>query len=117
MEAEGEDQLFVVWGVAPDYFEVVGVPLIEGRGFVEGEDVDGEQRVIINEVLASRYFPGDSAVGRRVRIPDVDGLIVAQTRALTHLQNRPSHKRSHLLSICCTPNRLVSPKHPVRPVR
>jgi len=67
---EEEDELLITWGVAPDYFEVVGVPLAEGRGFMEGEGLEGEEVVIINEVMANKYFADQEVVGRRLRVDD-----------------------------------------------
>src|SRR5262249_62113644 len=50
--------------IGPHYFEAVGVPLVEGRGFTEDE-VEGSRRVaVVNEAFARRYWPGQSAVGR-----------------------------------------------------
>ncbi len=67
---EDDDQLLIVWGVAHDYFEVVGVPLIEGPGFAEGMDTEAERDVIVNDTLARRYFPDGFAVGQQLRIGD-----------------------------------------------
>jgi predicted permease len=47
------------------YFETMGIPLLEGRDFAD-RDVDGGQAVaIVNDVLARRFWPEGSAVGRR----------------------------------------------------
>ena len=52
--------------VTPGYFRTLGIPLIEGRDFTEA---DGrEQRVtIVDQALARQYWPGKSAIGKRVR--------------------------------------------------
>ena len=51
--------------VSPDYFRTVGVPLISGR-FFGGEDrPDTPSVVLINRSMAERYWPGESAVGKR----------------------------------------------------
>jgi predicted permease len=48
--------------VSPGYFDVLGIPLIEGRPFV---DADASRSVaIVNQALARRYWPDDTAVGR-----------------------------------------------------
>jgi predicted permease len=53
--------------VSPGYFETLGLPLIAGRTFNEG-DVDGQpRRIIVNETMARRYWPDGSAVGRFIR--------------------------------------------------
>jgi predicted permease len=50
--------------ITPDYFRVVGTPLLEGRWF-NGDDRDGTALVtIVNRVFAKRFFKGD-ALGKR----------------------------------------------------
>jgi putative ABC transport system permease protein len=49
-----------------DYFAVMRVPLVAGR-FLDARDVAGApQTVIVNESFQRRYFPNESAVGKRV---------------------------------------------------
>ncbi len=51
----------------PRYFETMGIRLIEGRYF---DDRDGEGApgaVIVNQTTARAYWPGQSAVGHRVK--------------------------------------------------
>jgi putative ABC transport system permease protein len=69
-DGEGGDQVLVIWGVAPDYFDVVGLPLTRGRGFLEGDGSGGEEVVIINEEVARRVFPDQDAVGKRIQVGD-----------------------------------------------
>lgn len=49
-----------------DYFDVMGVPLIEGRSFTRDEVDNGRPVVVVNETFARRFWPGQSAVGRTV---------------------------------------------------
>ena len=51
--------------VAPDYFVTMGIPLIAGRTFSSD---DPETVVIVNELLARRYWGNDSPIGRRFRL-------------------------------------------------
>ena len=52
--------------VGADYFAVVGVPILYGRGFTD-DDVRQERRVaIVNETMARQYWPEGSAVGRLI---------------------------------------------------
>jgi len=68
-EAVEADPLLVInWGVAPGYFGLVGLPLLQGREFTDEDGRDGEAPIIINETVASRYFPGVDPVGRRLLV-------------------------------------------------
>ena len=51
--------------VAPDYFATMGIPLIAGRTFSSD---DPDTVVIVNEVLARRYWGSGSPIGRRFRL-------------------------------------------------
>ncbi len=53
--------------VSPDYFRVMRAPLVRGRLFSE-TDQDGQPPVaLIDETTARRYWPGQDALGRRLR--------------------------------------------------
>ena len=59
--------------VGEGYFDALGVPLLEGRPFDDTIDTPGALRVaIVNEALARRFWPGRSAVGRRIRPGSAD---------------------------------------------
>ena len=61
----GEDRELPVNFVAAGYFETLQIPLIAGRTFDGRERPDGHRVVVVNELLAKRYFGGD-AVGKRL---------------------------------------------------
>ena len=50
----------------PGYFDAMGIRILEGRGFTDG-DVNGPPVVVVNEALAKRFYPGKSAVGQRLK--------------------------------------------------
>jgi putative ABC transport system permease protein len=52
--------------VAGDYFAALGVAVLHGRAFDATDRENGPRVVMVNRTLAERYFPGESAVGRRV---------------------------------------------------
>lgn len=48
----------------PGYFETMGIALQAGRGFGEH---DWHYKIIVNETLARLFWPGENAVGKRMR--------------------------------------------------
>lgn len=54
--------------VEPDYFKVMGIPLERGRYFTDQDDNHSPFVVVVDEVLAGKYFPGQDPVGRRVNL-------------------------------------------------
>ena len=58
--------------VLPGYFETLRTPLLEGRTFTPQDDEPGRNLVVIDQLLAVRAFPNQSAVGKRIRIPFPD---------------------------------------------
>ncbi|MDA8017795.1 MAG: ABC transporter permease [Thermoanaerobaculia bacterium] len=49
-----------------DYFQVLGIPLLSGRGFGLADDVESTGVVMINRTLAELYWPGRSPLGAQV---------------------------------------------------
>jgi putative ABC transport system permease protein len=52
----------------PGYLASLGIPLIEGRDFSHRDVTRGERVAIINRAMAEAYWPGQSALGRRLKI-------------------------------------------------
>jgi predicted permease len=48
------------------YFEAMGIKIVEGRSF-DATDANGPPVMIVNQTLAKRYYPGQSAIGRRIQ--------------------------------------------------
>jgi predicted permease len=59
--------LFWLDVVTPDYFHVMGIPLISGRWFNEGDESGGPPVVVLTASTAKRFWPDGSAVGKHVR--------------------------------------------------
>jgi len=62
--------------VSPGYFEALGVPLLEGRGFTPRDDAGAPPALVVNQRFAERFWPGRDAVGRTVRIGGRDHTVV-----------------------------------------
>jgi predicted permease len=56
--------------VSPGFFDALGVRLVAGRDFNEGDRADGDKVVIISESIARRMFPGMDAVNRHLMWTD-----------------------------------------------
>ncbi len=58
--------------VTPGYFQAMGIALLRGRAF-EAQDSDHSPPVVVvDETLAKTYWPGEDAVGKRLRRPGKD---------------------------------------------
>jgi predicted permease len=55
--------------VSPNYFRTLEIPLVQGRFFTAADKLDAPPVVIINRALAERYWPNESALGKRIRVP------------------------------------------------
>ena len=66
---KGQSSVRILTSFVDDkYFDVMQTPLIEGRAF-SAEDKDGKPRVaIVNQEFAKTYWPGQDAIGKRLRI-------------------------------------------------
>ena len=53
--------------VSPGYFKTLGVEIISGRDFNDGDIRGNESVAIINTVMAERFWPGESPVGKTFR--------------------------------------------------
>jgi len=61
---QATDALFVV----PGYFDTMRTALLDGRTFTEADNVQDRNYVVVDENLAKKAFPHESAVGKRILI-------------------------------------------------
>jgi putative ABC transport system permease protein len=61
-----------VRSVNHDYFRALGIPLLSGRYFTEHDDQSAPRAAIINQALAQHLWPGEVALGKRVRFGGQD---------------------------------------------
>ena len=52
--------------VLPGYFEAMGTTLMAGRTFTEDDNTAERNLLIVDQALASKAFPNESAVGKRI---------------------------------------------------
>ena len=51
--------------VRENFLEAMGIPLLAGRRLRPEDDARGPRVVVVNQVFANKYFPGESPVGKR----------------------------------------------------
>jgi predicted permease len=62
--------------VGPDYFEILGIPLVRGRGIEEQDRHDTQLVTVINETMSERFWPDANPVGRTIKISGTERVIV-----------------------------------------
>ncbi|HEX9755892.1 MAG TPA: ABC transporter permease, partial [Gemmatimonadales bacterium] len=82
--------------VSSGYFEAVGTPLIEGRAFTTADRDGTEPVAIVDASVAEQYWPGGSALGKRISTTRRDPVWrtvvgVAASIRHQHLDRSPDH--------------------------
>ena len=64
---QGKLPILMTRVVSPHYFGTMGIQVLQGRVFEEGKDrVDSPCVLVIGETVARKFWPGESAVGKRI---------------------------------------------------
>ncbi len=56
--------------VAPNYFDMMNIPIIRGRGFTFQDTAASPRVMIVNETLAKTIWPGEDVIGKQVIVAD-----------------------------------------------
>ena len=62
--------------IDPSYLETMRITLLRGRNFTAADDETAPRVAIINETMASRFWPREAAVGERFRMDDSAGPVI-----------------------------------------
>ena len=54
--------------VTPGYFRTMGIRVVNGRDVADSDTTDAMPVVLVNETFARQHWPGEAAVGRRIRL-------------------------------------------------
>jgi len=66
-DSQGTSRAADYVSVSPNYFHVMGIPLIAGRFFNEHDIFSGPRVTVISETMARRYFPNQNPLGKRLQ--------------------------------------------------
>jgi putative ABC transport system permease protein len=64
----GPDLSITARAVTADYFDALGMRVLDGRDFRSSDDADAAPVVIINQAMAERHFSGVNPLGRKLRV-------------------------------------------------
>ncbi len=59
--------------VSSDSFRTLGIPLLQGRDFNDGDTTDSAGVVIVNQEFANRFWPGETPLGKRISNTNAEG--------------------------------------------
>jgi len=65
--ARGNSPSGTYYAASPGHLRALGVRLVSGRDFNEGDRADGVSVALVSESFAQRHFNGDRVIGRRIR--------------------------------------------------
>ncbi len=72
--APGQEPLVTSVPVSSEFFAALGIPVRAGTIFPSDLRADARPMVIVNEALARRFWPGQDAIGKRLRMKERDEL-------------------------------------------
>jgi predicted permease len=64
------DEAPLLQRISADYFATMKIPLIQGRVWSDSESAGTPHVAIINQTMAREWWPDESAIGQRVRMPE-----------------------------------------------
>jgi predicted permease len=59
----------IYYPTGPDYVRTMGIPLLSGRLLSPADNLDSEVVILVDSLLARRFFPGQNPVGQTITIP------------------------------------------------
>ena len=57
-------------GVSSDYFRIMSIPIIRGRGLTEQDTASNAWVAVINQAMAKRYWPNQDPIGQAIKFDD-----------------------------------------------
>ncbi len=60
--------------ISSNFLQVMGTPVVRGRDFNEEDQTTGPPAVLVSEMMAAKYWPGEDAVGKTIRLGNPPGV-------------------------------------------
>jgi putative ABC transport system permease protein len=64
--------MFWAGAVSPDYFRVMHIPIVAGRGIAPGDGEQSALAIVVSAATAQRWWPGQNPVGKHIRLVSED---------------------------------------------
>ena len=83
--------------VSPEYLRLLKIPLLRGR-YIEATDIENsEQVIVINDAAARLYWPGEEALGKRLKINQKERVVVGIVGSIRHLgPEKPARQEGYI---------------------
>jgi predicted permease len=95
--------------VSPQYFHLLGMPLLRGRLFSDQDLEVTPQVALINQTAARTYWPNQDPLGKRVRLPvNTRGLLSTDKPAWTTIVGVIADARTEVLADAAIPQIYLS---------
>jgi putative ABC transport system permease protein len=71
--------------VSPGYISLLRIPVLRGRELSTDDRSNSQPVIVINEAAARKYWPGEEALGQRIKIGDEERTVVGVVGNIRHL--------------------------------
>ena len=72
--AKGNEPEVMFNTAMPNYFETMGIPLLRGRTFGSQDQLDSPTAVVINQMMANRFWPNQDPLGKQIKFVEDNSL-------------------------------------------
>ena len=72
----GQTQLAPYRWTDPGYFTALGIPMLRGHSFDENRKLGEANQIVISQMFARQYFPGEDPIGKHLKVDKFVGEIV-----------------------------------------
>ncbi len=73
MPRDRENFTSLMDAIDPEFFETMGIPILRGRGLLPSDTGNAPRVAVVNDQLAKHYWPGEEALGKRIRLQNATG--------------------------------------------